>query len=249
MSKKSYKQNKLETVIARIDFMNKLPYLNETLPAESMDYLKEHFPISEPAKTVNQHVQLIPNEPPRIITDEVQQWNFHGKSREKTLQINPNYMLITYNRYINYKVFKEDFVEVVNKLFLNNPKEYISRIGLRFINVFDNFSFSDNNIDDYINSKYLTQQMIDRSDKTCSRYFNVLEYTTDLEKSKIQYGFFNPDYPSPLRNLNFVIDIDVFFDHIIEANEIETIFDKLHDHAEDVYENFITEKTRGLLNE
>jgi uncharacterized protein (TIGR04255 family) len=114
--------------------------------------------------------------------------------------------------------------------------------------VFNDIDFTKTPINKYFNHKYLSPILIDRNVPNCSRYFNMLEYTQDTIKAKLQYGYFNPDYPAPIQKYHFVIDTDVYYDFLIETREIEALYEKLHDCAKGLFEDFITDEMRARLN-
>ena len=61
---------------------------------------------------------------------------------------------------------------------------------------------------------------------------------------KVQSGFFNPDYPAPIKRNHFVLDFDAYIDFPHLINNTEAYFKKLHGTIESKFEELITEKLR-----
>lgn len=246
-AEKKYNSNKLRNVVARVDFVSKISHIDSELPQSALNFIKLKFPIAESMR--GQQLQINTQVNPNIHKEEFATWNFHGENREKTLSITPYYLTISYSQYQSYKDFKIEFIDSVSKLFEGKEQESVKRIGLRYINIFDNFTLKEDlNIANYIQEKYLNQQMINM-DATCSRLINVIEHSyDDKSKSRIQYGFFNPNYPAPIKNHSFILDCDAYTDYLINLADIDKTFDILHQVANNVFEDFITDKTKVLLD-
>ena len=85
--------------------------------------------------------------------------------------------------------------------------------------------------------------------ENCSRAFMSNEYVYDDIKLRVQSGFFNPDYPAPIKRNHFVLDLDAYIDFPHLINNAESYFKRLHGTIERKFEELITDKLRDdILN-
>lgn len=249
---KPYKSNRLTNVIAKVEFHNKLTNM-DSLPQDALKHIKERFPISEPGVShqLNFHAKIAN---PSTINSEMNSerftaYTYHSTDRKRSLMIDPLSLTVSYSKYDNYKEFQTDFIESIKRLFPNETQVGVRTITMRYINVFNDFDLNKKNkISKYINKKYLNASMLEiRNQNTYSRCISAIEHTYDIAKSKIQYGFYNPDYPSAIMQYPFLIDCTSYVDYLTEIKDVPDIFDKLHDIIENAFEDIITDETRNIL--
>ena len=78
----------------------------------------------------------------------------------------------------------------------------------------------------------------------------VLEYAI-LDKDlsvRLQYGYYNPDYPAIMKREDFIIDIDSYSTGIIYREDIEQFINDMHCEDQKCFETMITEELRKNMN-
>ena len=147
----------------------------------------------------------------------------------------------------DYNVFEElkcavfDILGVVMETF---PENQGKRMGLRYIN---NLQMKDH--DDWIDDKFFRALSSHKNDKT-TKLMTVLEYAIiDKDLSvRLQYGYYNPDYPAIMKKEDFVIDIDAYSTGIIYREDIEQFINDMHYEDQKCFETMITEELRKNMN-
>ncbi|HUW18891.1 MAG TPA: TIGR04255 family protein [Sedimentisphaerales bacterium] len=247
-----YKTNYLDKVIARIDFATPLPRMAEAQPGEVAELAIKSFPIAEPKKVMMGQIKFKPTGEISAESSMVaNQWNYHGKSREKTLCITQDFVFVVYNKYETFEKLKADFVAIIEKLFEVYEKDkaiVIKRFGLRYIN---NIKLQEDNPMDW--SKYLNSTILQMfaaaNDKTnICRALNtiVLNYGDIL--LKFQYGMNNPDYPALIRSKEFILDYDAFYEGSQDKDSIIENLERFHNKIEEFFEKCITDELRKEMN-
>jgi len=59
----------------------------------------------------------------------------------------------------------------------------------------------------------------------------------------------NPDYPAPIKQKIFVLDLDAFKEGTLSFEEVNDIIPKLHQNIESLFEKAITPSLRGRMNQ
>lgn len=248
MSGKCYKNNFIKKVIAKIDFTNPIDLFTPESISEAVTEIKKRFPISE-QKTASLNDIKITDSGVETSKKEFPEWIFHGTDRTKVLKVNQNFIEVLLTKYDSENDFMNDLILPISHLLKINPETTIQRTGIRFVNVFD-FPISDfKKAQDYFSSS-ITGQYSDMTEiENCSRSFMINEFIYDEVKLRAQSGFFNPDYPAPIKRNHFVLDFDAYIDFPHLINNTEPYFKKLHGTIEKKFEELITEKLReDILN-
>lgn len=69
---------------------------------------------------------------------------------------------------------------------------------------------------------------------------------------QFQYGMYNTDFPAPIKNKLYILDIDAYTQGLLTFDDIQSRLDKFHDAIEDLFEKVITNELRkvmGVVNE
>lgn len=193
-----YKNTPITKVIIRLDFLTNIQELNENLPAEITDVIKQSFPLPEPRNVISKSLQISKD---NVIESKVdsKEWHFHTTERNATLIIKSDSLAIVLNHYISFQKVNEVFLEILN-IFFNHYKNINSRrLGLRYINEIkvdepDIFSW-----DKYLNQNLLSIFKVTEYPNLIVRAFHNLELVSDDIMLKFQYGMHNPDYPAHMK--------------------------------------------------
>lgn len=235
---KKYKKNFLKNVIFRIDFIENI----DKITPESSSKIKEIFPIYEEIVNVKRNI-MINETQDSIKKEKTVLYRFHKKDKSAFIEILDNSILISYNTYINFSAMKNDIdgtIKIVNDIENFN----ISRIGLRYINIFELEQIGHIDWKDYIESKYLIDYDFEIP---LIQTISVLNLKADEYMVKIQHGVFNPNFPNEAIKENYIIDIDLFSNEISKFSEIDTSILAWNNIIQGIFEKFITEKTRKEL--
>ena len=243
-----YSRNFLTEVIVRVDLVSPIEKLQSQLPKRISSRALKHFPIPEPQKKIQAQVHLAAGE---VSTKhiEITEWNFYGQNRGKHLRFGPDAFWVKYSRYESYEKLRDEFREVTEAFFSEFDDAQPSRLGMRYINQIE--IAGDNPLDwqEQIEDSLLGMFGYIVEDGKPTRIFNTYETAFDEFNLRFQFGVFNPDYPAPIRQRQFTLDYDAYFQGALEPSEIEENLDLFHSEIQKLFEKNITAKTREALNE
>lgn len=228
-----YKNNYLKEVVLQLDFIQPNKILAESiLPEKLLSIIQSNYPISNSQISFGKQINFEPN---GVSANEIrtQQHIFSNFDKTQTIYLNHNCILITYKKYNSFKDFSNTNYPILNTFLNLEQNILISRVGFRYLNVFDHINKKD------LISKYFHQSI-------SSNYKNILEYRKDNINTRIQSGLFNPDFPSLIKNHHFLLDLDcyIFMQQVFDID----IVNDLHNTIQIKFEELITEKMRGFLN-
>lgn len=179
-------------------------------------------------------------------------WSFHNGDRTKLITVSSKFIFIDETVYEGYDTMKENFLHVFDAICKISQIDVI-RLGVRYI---DEISIDGSEIAE-INTKDFWKQYINSSLVSCldfiedkraiSRVLSQFEYNYEPIKLRYKCGLLNPDYPSPNKKGNFLIDTDVFIEGLISNADIELYIDDFHSKASDFFEKTITDELRELM--
>jgi len=241
-----YKQPYLQKVIAKVDFSAKYELPQKGLSKNVSDIILKLFPIPEPKEVIKKLVNISIQG-----TSEVQAKQnhlfYHGKEREKTLCLTPDFLYVEIKKYDTYQKLKEDFYTIMDVL-VSAEEFSVNRFGLRYIN---NILIDEENPLDW--EKYLDSRLLNFFDvplnkKYLSKAFsNVVQQFDDGMNLNFQYGMHNPDFPSRIKRKLFILDLDASYQGLYTCDEIKKSMDAAHEKIEDLFESVITDKLREKM--
>lgn len=222
--------------------------IESILPTQIGKTIGPLFPIAEPHKAVHGEITISPHEKPITKETAFTQWTFHGLSREKTLVLDPKFIVISYNKYDRYETLKEEFEKIFMSIFKHYQDLQPQRLGLRYIN---KIKIDKNDPLDWkgtIKSELWSTIYFSSQPECLSRVFNNLEHNYGDFNLRFQFGIHNSDYPQPIKNKEFVLDYDAYSNISTEPKEIVSNFDKFHSAIQILFEKSITDKLRRRMN-
>jgi uncharacterized protein (TIGR04255 family) len=242
-----YNTNFLTEVIARIDLVQAIPGLNQSLPKSLETAVTLRFPISEPQKIIAKGLQ-ISSAGVKQFEGEGLQWHFFGKERKQKLSIDPDSLIFVHSSYETFEMFTEGFLEVVRAFFAAYPDAVARRFGLRYIN---NVRIPEKGLfewNDYIHEDLLGLFRFYPEHSRIVRAFNNLELNFGDLRVRFQFGMHNPDYPAPIRANHFILDLDGYVEGTQPPDHIKMHLLDAHTHVQQLFEQSITGKMREVLN-
>ncbi len=150
-----------------------------------------------------------------------------------------NALVFETNNYID----KTSYIEVISNIIivLKTFENYKSkRFGMRFVN-----NFPCNKVNDIskIFEKDIAKNIINIAKKeNIMRIINIEEFNFDNYKSRIQYGLINKFYPSIITNYDLLLDIDIYYDGVIEIQDWDDTLKLFNHMAYDYFVKYVNPK-------
>ena len=129
LDKICYKDTPIKRVIFRLDFLQNVPELNETLPSAITDLIKTSFPIAEPKDIMAKQLQISKDD---VKSNNVtsKEWHFHTKERNATLFIKEDSFAIQIQNYISFQEVFKVLMEIKDVFFSHYPKLLCRRMEI-----------------------------------------------------------------------------------------------------------------------
>ena len=178
---------------------------------------------------------------------ETKEWHYYGKNRKKHLTITPVMVFVEYDKYEYYEMLKDDFISVVESLFISYPKIHVKRLGLRYIDEIAIPNESPTEWNKYLKPKLNTVFSLFKNKDKISRAFHVLEFNFGGDLLRFQFGMFNPDYPSPIKKKIYTLDFDMYVTKLLDKYEIDDTLDRFHEKVNVSFEDVITDELRQIM--
>lgn len=80
-----------------------------------------------------------------------------------------------------------------------------------------------------------------------TRGMGNMEFGIEGTSLRLQYGIFNPDYPSVVKRKEFILDIDASAPGLTSLEQLVDQLGVLHEHIEEAFEGAIGEKLRKVM--
>jgi len=252
----NYEKDFLSNVIVRADFLSPNALAGQTeLPEAIIKLCKDKCPTPVVSEIQNQEIAFNPvgisiTQAPTIMKE----WHFVNSEKTLQITITPNCLLVqNANSYLGYDVIGDLFVKIFNELIKEFPELQVIRLGLRYVNNINLNAQSENNdsLVDFL-SKYFETDLV----KGLSVSVDEKQITRQLSNIEIKYedcslifrwGVFNSNYPTPIKNKEFLLDYDVYATGALDVTSIEETLNTFHDKASEWFEKSITEEFRNIL--
>jgi len=218
------------------------------LKKQSSERILDQFPILEPKEMITRQIHFS-DSGTKEITDTQNHLIYHGKKRDKSLYITPEFAYLEIIKYSLFSRLKEDFNLLLDVLSYETDFS-VKRFGLRFINQIELDKPNPFSWEEYINQDLLAAFNIAEDKTKISRIFsNIIQnYDGDMLLN-FQYGMHNPDYPSRIKKKIFILDFDAFIQGVMEKDFVQAEFDSAHSRIETLFEMSITPRLRELMEE
>lgn len=247
-----YKKNYLKEVIARVDFLSPVEGIETQLPRDLRAKAMRFFPIPEPKEIIARSIAASfgSSQPDNVQSTRTSyvQWNFHGKDRSKTLTIEPRAVYVVYNSYQSFENVAEEFLGFTSEFFAVYENVQVRRLGLRYVN---EIQFDEGDLfswDEYLNEHMLCLLRFYPESETIARAFQILELNFDEFNVRFRFGMYNPDFPARIKRKIFALDLDAYYEGILEPSDIGDSLEKFHLRIQELFEHSITDTLRGIMN-
>lgn len=246
-----YKRPFLRQVIARVDFLEFIP--SELLFSESIvkSIMTNFTQVGMRQVMRYSDVSVVLNNKDTQTTSKNQEGfkqEFSNMDRNK-LTISNRFVILEINNYTSYEDLHKLFSPVLKAMGLL-PINSI-RTGIRYINIIDNNvvrltkSLFNKSISHLVNTNLSKME----NGVSCIRSMCMNEYQVEDMRLNFRYGMFNPEYPSPMRSAQFVLDFDCYCESLLTGHDaIMSHIDEGHNSIQYLFENAITDNLRKVMN-
>lgn len=243
-----YKKNFLSRVVFRLDFdeielgrlENFVKKIKKNFPLVEQKEHQESSMILDTKTGAWEHSQK-----KKII------WQISDKDRNKQVEIDTNYIAITYTKYKDSKALLKDIKEVFDDFLKTFDVKTVKRVGLRYVN--EIALPSEKKPLDW--KKYISTNLIagiefvkSASLKT-SRTLGQIILREEDAYITFNYGLINKDYPNEIVKKEFLLDYDCVSKFPIVANEFDVVevVRKYNKYIENLFELSIISGLRTIL--
>jgi uncharacterized protein (TIGR04255 family) len=245
-----YKNNYLTEVIVRLDFLGQIDEIRLTLPRRLANLISKPFPILEPQRIVAQQLQLGPEGvTPKDQPTQVNQWKFFGVHREKYLTLSSDAILTSHSKYTSFEAFLDAILPSLEYLSKEYQDLQVRRVGLRYINNLSPRGKSPFSWSKFVNRDMLCTLNVLTPKEAITRAFHNLEMNYGAFRLRFQFGIHNPDFPAPVRQRIFVMDLDAFSETPIPMSAVPGALEDYHRAIQSAFESNITQALRDEMNE
>lgn len=238
-----YKKNFITEAIAKVEFLNPIIELDQTLPKEFSDSIVNLFPIAELKEISNNNV-TITNSGVQNNIDKGIEWSFWNKDRSKRISLSKNVLLLVQNRYASYDNFADEFLTAFNALCSIYKDLIFRRFGLRYVNNIKLAESEPLNWDNYINDKLTASINIPDDSSHISRTFHNLEMNYENFNLRFNFGIHNPDYPAIIKQKVFILDMDAYHNGLQNKEDVISSLPEFHSKIQELFEFSIKDGLR-----
>jgi len=241
-----YERNFLKNVICRVDFPMILR-LGQERPFEFQESISGRFPKTLEAVEIEAE---IPSGDPQgaRIKKPVLRWEFYTRNTKKRAMLERSSLILEDQNFEHFDAFEECFDLCFRELEKIYHPPVVTRLGLRYQNLLKAPSESPADW-----SGFLHQALIGHLDFEFSGERTRDDHTIrfDMERNHVilKYGIHNSEFPAPIRNREFKLDIDCYIEDDLDFPDVASRLRELNEHAVDVFETCIGESWRQMMQE
>ena len=246
-----YKQTALTQVIMRIDL--KEPLEDSSLYTDEQEaIIKKYFPIPGMIQKENEMLVSIALDEMKwrpMPTKEMLRKEYSDSANNKFVLAN-QYILFDIQKYTSFEKCMVWFRNILPVFF--NQQFKTSRIGLRYINLFDEKTIKPQKgyFSASIGSNFLGKTAATNQEIELFRSMQLAEYKSGDFILNFRFGLYNPKFPSKLTSNDFSLDYDCYISGEVESfDELLSCIDREHQIIQEIYEDSITDKLREKMNE
>lgn len=238
-----YNHNYIDNVICRFDFANPIAQLNKNLPKTINDVVKKYYPIAEPGNILGSELLINAAVRPQVKSVSTTEWVFKTMNRKNKCIITVDSIIFVASEYNKFEDFRKKIIDIVDSVILSYSNTFFRRVGLRYKNLIS--LTKDSN---YFNSKIFSALTEFKNDQT-TKLITTLEYIQGNDLCvRLIYGFDNKNYPAPMSEDKFLIDIDAYSSGFVYPDETDDYLKRMHHEDQKCFERIITNNLRDVMN-
>jgi len=243
-----YKNDFLTKVVLRLDFPME-PGLQGDHKPDISAKIADRFPNVEGVENTQISFTVSPDSSGMEQSRKGWIWlhKTHEHKNEKAATIAPDFLALEYfqGQYINFNEFTDNFDHIFSNFQKLYNVEEFSRIGLRYINVFNILEGSAldwkdlmaKDLNTSINAGVLSGHRVTRS-------MHQLHTARDDVSVLLNYGIHNPEFPNPVVRRQFILDTDCSVSGGVANGDVRNQIELLHTVASEVFESSIDDGLR-----
>lgn len=245
-----YKRDFLTLVVLRVDFPPLAPVAGAT-ESPFTTAIKDRFPFASSSPIKETTVSFAETGPEVSHVDHGLQWIYRREVDSTcNISLGHGYLAIEYGPadYKGYEDLYSEFTQLLNALQSTLGVKEFSRIGLRYVNEI-RLPGRATAWDDIISPHLTTSTFV--KPVSGGRLQRSMHQICELHEDNqliFNYGTPNPDYPAPLVQRHFVLDIDCSKSGSIATAEIIASIGELNDLATRTFEASIGESLRAMMS-
>lgn len=248
---KTYKNNKIKKFLFRIDFVNEIIDLKESIPSKITSKIVKNFPNSVMSDLVKSEIH-INNDLIRKKDEPFKQWEYISVDGSNKIVITPKFLAYDCNKYLNFQDVQNNFLPVIEEI-LKISNVQIGRTEINYVNVFLSNEFRINKIDDwkkYFDSKLLSFSSFGDNENKITNMVNSIEFAYPDFRVRFKCGFNNRNYPIIASKPDFITECDGYSNAvIISFDDLKKSIVSIHDELEKIFEKSVSDNMRNVLNE
>ena len=219
-----YPRNFIQQVIFRLDFPISIEQLEaEERPVSFQRALLQWLPIAQEHQQRGIEFRFTPDgqESREVATTT---HHFLSDDEVRKVGLDKDFLFVEENRFVSFEAFRELVVVAINTLFATYADTTINRLGLRYVNVLSPDPATEEGIRAMI-PEGLVAPLSFYWGENVSRLLTTYEKLDGSRRTRVTTGWANPDYPSVLNRLDYLIDIDVYTQAAVTQEAVFTLLD------------------------
>ena len=242
-----YRKNYIQEVICKFDFASEITLFKKSMPKKIYEVVKKFYPIAEPQDIIGAELQINMMNSANTSLNQVfaKHWRFLSRDRKSVCTITFEGVAFTWCEYNVFEDISNAITDIMSIILGEFPDIQGKRMGLRYIN---NLPMKNHN--DWIDNKFFVAFDAHKDENT-TRLVTLLEYSViehDISV-RLNYGYYNPDYPSIMKSEDFIIDVDAYTSGIIYKEDLVKLVQDMHFEDQKCFELMITDGFREFLNQ
>lgn len=239
-----YSKPFIKEAIVRVDFSPENSVTDSFVEGDFAAANRERYPNVEPRVQVGQEFLFGPDGMSQKKV-ETREWQLFGPERDRRVLLGSAALVVSFTAYTRWPDLKSDFIRALDVLAAQYPAAQVTRLGVRYINFVSIKEPNPFDWDGWIDSRLTSSLTFPNDPKRITRSMHVLEleYPDDV-RLKYQFGVPNPDYPAPVKQKHFVMDLDASASRILDTGEVKRLLEPMHDSIKSLFEASISDKLR-----
>jgi len=225
-----YPRNFVQQVIFRIDFPISIEQLEaEQRPVSFQKALLQWLPIAQEHQQRGVEFRFTPNGQE---SHEVAKTTYHFLSDDEARKVglDKDFLFVEEKRFVSFEAFRKLVEATVDALFAAYADTTINRLGLRYVNVLPPDPATKEGFRAMI-PEGLVAPLSFYWGENVSRLLTTYEKLDGSRRTRVTTGWANPDYPSVLNRLDYLIDIDVHTQAAVAQESVLTLLDDFQEEA------------------
>lgn len=242
-----YQKPFIKEAIIRVDFSPENQVTDGFVEGDFAAANRNRYPNVEPRVQVGQEFLFGPDGMSQKKV-ETREWQLFGPERDRRILLGNAALVVSVTAYTRWPDLKSDFIRALDALAAHFPKAQVTRLGVRYINFVSIKEPNPFDWEGWIDARLTSALTFPVDPKRTTRSMHVLEleYPEDV-RLKYQFGVPNPDYPAPVKQKHFVMDMDASASRILDTGEVKGLLEPMHDSIKALFEASIGDNLRAKM--